>query len=116
MQRGVTARQYVAAAITWTAFPVRDDAAGVLDQRDQCLDVVRLQPGFDDDVDETHRELRIAIAIAAVAHETRTLRRDRIRIDLSRAAEMARVGRGDDRVLDARTATRAQCTQFFAAP
>ena len=59
--------------------PSRHDAARVLDQRDQRLDVVGLQAGLDHDVDESHRELRVAVAVAAVAHEPRAVGRGGVR-------------------------------------
>ena len=41
------------------------------DDRHQRDDVVRLQVGFDDEIDEAGRERAIGVAVAAIAHEPR---------------------------------------------
>ena len=43
--------------------------ASGLDHGDRGDDVVRLQPGVDDEVDVAHRQLGVGVAVAAVAHE-----------------------------------------------
>src|SRR3569833_1478461 len=58
-----------AAPLRRTAVPGRDEAAGAIDDRDQRDDVVRLQFGFDDQVDLPGGQHAIGIAIAAVARE-----------------------------------------------
>ena len=108
VQRGIAAREHVAAFVAAAALPVRDDAAGVLDQRNQRLDVVRLQAGFDDDVDEAHRDLRVAVAIAAVADEPRTVGGRRVGVHLPIRLEVTRIRRRDDGILDSRAPPCAQ--------
>src|SRR5260221_1568787 len=71
VQRLVAAREHIAALVARTAGPVGDRASRRLDQRYQRLDVVRLQTRLDHHVDEAHRELRVAIAVAAEARQPR---------------------------------------------
>ena len=79
VQFAVAAGEHVTALVARSARPIGDRAAGRLDQRDQRLHIVRLQAGLDDDVDESHRELRVAIAVAAEARQARGTRRSRRR-------------------------------------
>ena len=51
------------------AVPGSEDAAGPLDDRDQGGDVVGLQPGLDDDVDEAGRDHAVGVAIDPVARQ-----------------------------------------------
>ena len=63
VQGGVGSRQYLAAVARRAAVPTRDDTAGILDDRDQGNDVVGLEAGFDNDVDETGGQQRVTPAI-----------------------------------------------------
>ena len=53
------------------AVPGRDDAARALDDRGERDDVVRLQIGLDDEIDEAGGERAIGVAVGAVAHQPR---------------------------------------------
>ena len=53
------------------AVPGRDAPAGALDDRHQRDDVVGLEAGLDDEVDEARRQQAIAVAVAAVAGHAR---------------------------------------------
>ena len=59
-----------AAAVDGTAaVPGSDDAAGALDHRDQGDDVVGLEPGLDDHVDEAGRDHAVGVAVDPVARQ-----------------------------------------------
>jgi lysophospholipase len=51
------------------AVPGGDDTAGTLDHRDQGDDVVGLQPGLDDHVDEAGRDHAVGVAVDPVARQ-----------------------------------------------
>src|SRR6185369_15245405 len=104
------------ALIAAAAAPVRDHAAGRLDDRYQRVYIVGLESVLDDHIDESHRELRIAIAVAAIAQETRASRDRLQRGLLRRRLELARVRGRDDRVLDPRARARAQRAPLIKAP
>ena len=76
----------------------------------------RLQAGLDDDVDESHRQLRVAIAVAAVADEARAVGGAAYAARWRGIVEMARIGGGDDRVADRAQRARAQRAALAAAP
>ena len=65
----VARRNDAAAALRGRAFPRRDDAAGAGDDRDQRHNVVRLDLGFDDEVDVARRQHAIGVTVAAVARQ-----------------------------------------------
>ena len=65
--RGVAGRDDVAAVERRSPLPVRHDAAGAFEDRDQRHDVVRLQLALDDEIDEPGREHRVVVAVAAEA-------------------------------------------------
>ncbi len=52
------------------AVPGGDDAAGALDHRDQGDDVVGLEPGLDDHVDEAGRDHAVGVAVDPVARQS----------------------------------------------
>lgn len=71
MQTGVARRNDVSAARWAAAGPRRDDAASTFDDRDERRDIVGLQTGLDDDIDETCGEQAVTVAVAAIAREPR---------------------------------------------
>ena len=85
-------------------------------ERNQRLDVPGLQPGLDDDVAEPHRELRVAVQVAAVAREACAVGHRGERRGLARRAEVARIGGDDDRVLVPRALARGERAPLAAAP
>ena len=69
MDLAVAAGHDGAAAGGWLAVPGRNNAACVLDDRDQRRDVVGFQAGLDDHVDEAGGEQAVIVAVAAKSGE-----------------------------------------------
>jgi hypothetical protein len=107
VQARVAAREHVSALRARLAGPARDDPARTFDERHQRLHVVGLQSRLDDHIDQAHRELRVAVAVPAEAHQPRPVGGERIGRALALAAEVARVGGGDGRSRDRRACARA---------
>ncbi len=70
VQPAITAGDDTAAVDGAAAVPVGDDAAGALDHRDQRDDVVGLQPGLDDHVDEAAGDHAVGVAVDPVTRQT----------------------------------------------
>src|SRR5690606_18414729 len=88
------------------AFPCRDATAGPLDDRNERDDVVGLEAGLDEKVSVPSGQQAIAVAITAVARETRA--RGDFEEPLAIAlVEQTGAGRGEDGVLDLAAGTRA---------
>ena len=106
MQVGIAAGQHIATVIARTALPIRHAPARRFDDGNQRLHVVRLEPRLDHDVDESHREQRIAIAIAAVTDQTCAVGDATIDRRLRGNIEVAGIGCRDDSVGDSRAPPR----------
>src|SRR5690606_18237285 len=65
MKFGRCGCHHMAACLRIAARPACDDAACIFDDRDECLNVVRLKRGFDHEVDRASSKQRIEIAVAA---------------------------------------------------
>ena len=71
MQARIAARHNLSALMGRPTLPVGDNAARLLDNRNERLNIIRLQTFFDDNIDKAGGQQRIIIAIPAIADETR---------------------------------------------
>ena len=55
----------------FAALPIGDDSAGAFNDRNECGNIPSLQFGLDHQIDKTHRDERVGVAIAAIARQAR---------------------------------------------